>query len=136
MKDLLLKCDVFATSQFLRYDSEPEYRTMTGAFCSIAIVVVFLAIFTSVIIGTFDKQNIVWSLNTVEEEVDSFEVDTQISGQAKFMFAIAIADLDLNSSPQYFDINLTMKTKINSISSNNSIISLQQCTPNHWNVND
>lgn len=65
LREFFLKCDIFSTSEFLRYDSEPEYRTYTGAICSIITVVSFCAIFINVIVSTFAKTEIVWSLNIV-----------------------------------------------------------------------
>lgn len=64
-KELFLKCDIFSTSEFLRYNEEPEYRTYTGAFCSVVTVLIFCGIFMNVMISTFAKTEIIWSLNTM-----------------------------------------------------------------------
>lgn len=70
LKEIFLKCDIFSTSEFLRYNDEPEYRTYTGAFFSVVTVVVFCGIFMSVMVSTFAKTEIIWSLNTMDVGID------------------------------------------------------------------
>jgi len=66
IKKIILKCDLFCTTEFFRYDEEPEYRTYTGALCSITIVLFFITVFTNVILITLSKSEIIWSMNSVD----------------------------------------------------------------------
>ena len=48
--------DGFAHNQFLRYRSEDNYRTLLGGCITISIVIIFLGIFSTMIIGTVTSQ--------------------------------------------------------------------------------
>jgi hypothetical protein len=89
---------------------------MTGAFCSVATVVTFMAIFMSVMISTFQKTEIIWSLNTVDVPIDEFMLAASISGTNKFMFAVQISGEDLNNNTdKKFDINFTIRKRENTV---------------------
>jgi hypothetical protein len=85
---------------------------MTGAFCSVATVFTFCAIFMSVMISTFAKTDIIWSLNTVDVPIDEFMLTASISGSNKFMFAVQISGEDLNNNTdRKFDVSFTMRKR-------------------------
>lgn len=68
----------------------------------------------SVMISTFQKTEIIWSLNTVDVPIDEFSMTASISGSNKFMFAVQISDEDLNNNTaRKFDINFTMRKREN-----------------------
>jgi hypothetical protein len=60
LKALLLKLDLFWSTDYFRYKEEAEYRTLTGGACSAIIMILFIAVFSSSILGTFDKSTLVW----------------------------------------------------------------------------
>lgn len=124
LKDLFLKCDIFSTSEFLRCESEPEYRTFTGAMCSIITVVSFYVIFINVVVSTFAKTEVVWSLNTVEDSLDSFSITADTRGSQKFMFATALSGYDFRNQTQAFSVSLILRKKENSIDSTDEYIEL------------
>lgn len=92
--------------------------------CSIVTVVAFCAIFINVIVSTFAKTEVVWSLNTVEDSVDSFSVTADTRGSQKFMFAAALSGIDFRNQTQAFNVSLILRKKENSISSANQYIKL------------
>ncbi len=53
---LLRKFDLFPTTQFLRYKSEAEYKTATGGFVSMAVIVIFVILFYSLGTQTVNRQ--------------------------------------------------------------------------------
>ena len=54
-KNLLKKCDLFASMQFLRFKSDAETKTLTGGLISIAVVGFLIGQFSTMIIDTFSK---------------------------------------------------------------------------------
>jgi hypothetical protein len=65
-KSFVYKCDFFSTSEFLRYNHEESYRTLTGGTCSIMIVIIFSIIFANLGIQTVNKSIISSSSTTVK----------------------------------------------------------------------
>lgn len=64
LQKLLRMCDLFAISQFIKYKGESDFKTSTGGFCSVAIIVIFAVLFTSMAITTLNKDIIKWSSET------------------------------------------------------------------------
>ena len=64
---LLSACDLFAVNQFIRYKGESEFKTATGGFFSIAVLVIFAVLFTNLAIRTVNKEIIAWSSETTSE---------------------------------------------------------------------
>lgn len=52
---IVTSCDLFSTTELLRYKENPEYKSANGGLCSIAVIVAFAIIFTQTILSTFDK---------------------------------------------------------------------------------
>jgi hypothetical protein len=51
--DFLMNCDLFAHEGQLRYKNDDSYATLTGAFVSIALIIMFTVIFAGYIMNTF-----------------------------------------------------------------------------------
>jgi hypothetical protein len=59
--------DLFSTSQFLLYKGDNDYNTVTGGFISIAVIIVFAALFTNIGLQTANRQIINASTSYVSE---------------------------------------------------------------------
>lgn len=136
IKELLKSGDLFTTSQLLRYRKETDYGTATGGFISIAVFIVFAALFWSLAIQTANMELINSSMSIISEPDPSF-AEITAGPKGGFMFGVAIVGLNL-SDPlvTYFNITLTQRffgplyTPINA-----TLIPLVQCTPAHFAFN-
>lgn len=54
-KELVKKFDLFSSSQFLRFKSDAETKTLTGGVVSLGIMLFLTITFATMIIDTFDK---------------------------------------------------------------------------------
>ena len=50
--------DLFALTQFLRYNQDEDYKTVSGGITSIMVVAIFSVLFFGNAVGTFNKTNI------------------------------------------------------------------------------
>lgn len=66
-KTLIHNADFFSTTQLIRYQEEPEFKTFTGGIFSLAIVGVIAAIFFSMSIKTLNRESIFWSSQTIKQ---------------------------------------------------------------------
>jgi hypothetical protein len=137
LKKFLANGDLFSTSQFLRYKKESEFGTATGGFISIAVIIVFAALFWSQGIKTVHRELINASVSQESEAEPSF-VQVVAGPEGGFNFAVALVGFDLNDpNLKYFNISLTqynygpLFTLINS-----TAVPLEQCTLAHFAIND
>lgn len=136
IKGLLKSGDLFTTSQLLRYRKESDYGTATGGFVSVAVFIVFAALFWNLGIQTANMELINSSMSIISES-DPSPVEITAGIKGGFMFGVAIIGLNL-SDPlvTYFNITLTQRffgplyTPINATQ-----IPLVQCTPAHFTFN-
>ena len=111
----------------LRYDDEPEFETATGGFCSIALMVIFIAVFA----GTLDKTlNKVYINSTTTQFNDANPSEYNMSTN-NFMFAVGITDLNLNEGDRWFDVYMQYRS-YDAQFRNRSSVPLQQCTKEQW----
>jgi hypothetical protein len=90
LKELIMKMDLFKTTEYFRYKGEPEYQTLTGGLCSLFIVILFIAVFSSSILTTLSKGKLSWSYDLIQNTTDSFTVKCSTKEMPKFMFAVGI----------------------------------------------
>jgi hypothetical protein len=57
-KQVVTSCDLFSTTELLRYKENPEFKSANGGLCSLAVIVGFTIIFTQTILNTFSKSSI------------------------------------------------------------------------------
>lgn len=76
------------------------------------LIIICAVIFSNSIIGTFKKEKINWQYGLAQQTDLDFAVQVNTDSPAKFMFAIGVNDMDLTSSPRYFDFNLTQEINI------------------------
>lgn len=105
-KELIYRCDFFKTTEYFRYNQEPQYRTLTGAVCSIIIVVVFASIFSASIINTFDKKVITWQYGLSQTITEELNITANSFIHPHFMFAVGVDDINLVSGSRYFNFRL------------------------------
>ena len=55
LKKLLQTLDLFPNSNFLRYNGDDKYTTVTGGVLSIGIIVIFVILFASMGLQTANK---------------------------------------------------------------------------------
>ena len=53
-KEFVRAWDLFCTTDLIRYNENPEYRSLTGGVVSIAIFITFSIGFARTILNTFD----------------------------------------------------------------------------------
>lgn len=107
IKGLLKSGDLFTTSQLLRYRKETDYGTATGGFVSIAVFIVFAALFWNLGIQTANMELINSSMSIISES-DPSPVKITAGTKGGFMFGVAIIGLNLNDPlVTYFNITLT-----------------------------
>lgn len=53
---IIRKFDLFATPQYLRYKGEGEFKTATGGFSSLAIIIILIVVSSSQGLQTINKQ--------------------------------------------------------------------------------
>jgi hypothetical protein len=75
VKEMVWKCDLFKTTEYLRYRGEPEYSTLTGGICSLLIIILFAAVFANSVLTTLRKDTLSWSYDLVQNTTDSFSIN-------------------------------------------------------------
>ena len=65
-KKLIQQADLFCSNQLLRYNSDTQYSTITGGLLSIAIIVVIVIGFASMIADTLNRTSITSTLTTTK----------------------------------------------------------------------
>ena len=130
MQKILKAFDLFPTQQYLRYREEPDYKTATGGAVSIAILVIFIILFSNLGMQTVNQQIINGSVNY---KIDTEPVPLSINFKkgADFMFGIGILGLDLNDpNIKYFDISLRQNYFTPLFRTiNSTVVPLVACTP-------
>ena len=130
MQKILKAFDLFPTQQYLRYREEPDYKTATGGAVSIAILVIFIILFSNLGMQTVNQQIINGSVNY---KIDTEPVPLSINFKkgADFMFGIGIMGLDLNDpNIKYFDISLRQNYFTPLFRTiNSTVVPLVACTP-------
>lgn len=85
----LKSLDFFPTQQFLRYKGEPEYKTATGGFCSILVIIIFIILFINTGINVLNKKNVSVAYD-IQNQADPQSTTLTASPSGKFMFAVNV----------------------------------------------
>ena len=56
-----------------------------------------MIVFTNAVVGTLNKDTIIWQYNLAQETSEEFSITATTASPAKFMFAVGVSDLDMNS---------------------------------------
>lgn len=119
---------MFSNTQFLRYNENPQHKSASGGFVSIAVMLAFFTIFTQTIINTFQKTYITSSTTQYEESEPTY-FSTE---ETPFLFAVGVSGFNLtNSTHQYFNIELYQRSIINK-TKYTTYFDLQPCQRSAW----
>ena len=119
-KTLVHHADFFSTTQLIRYQDDPDFKTFTGGLFSIGIVILLAIIFTSMSLSAVNREKIEWASEVHEDSIPprlTLPFDT-------FNIGIELAGLNLSSTVQYFDVVMTQKVFKNKIFQSNNQIPL------------
>lgn len=136
LQSVFRKFDLFPATQFLRYKEEGDYKTATGGFVSIAIMIIFVILFYNLGTQTINREIINGSIS-YNIEVEPQPLSIKFTENSDFMFSVGINGLNLSdSSIKYF--NITLKQHFYSPimkDTNVTTIPLIPCTPQHFSYN-
>jgi hypothetical protein len=109
LKSLIYQLDMFCSSELLRYNSQTQYKTLTGGLLSLAIIGIITGGFFNMIMGTLDRTSITSSV--VMTKQNNPPLATLIpSAENMFMLGFSIQSMDyqfyadLNNGPQHFTV--------------------------------
>jgi hypothetical protein len=71
-KKIFKSFDMFSNSQMLRFEDDPEFKSVSGACISLALLLCFIVVFTNTVISTFNYTNIKSTVTQGEESEPSF----------------------------------------------------------------
>jgi len=95
LKNQISKSDMFYASEMLRYDSDSQYKTVTGGILSIGIFITIIIAFTSMIGDTFNRTSISYSFQTLKEDEPT---PVTIDPNSGFMIAFEVLSFDYSYS--------------------------------------
>jgi len=87
IKALIKVNDFFYSSEMLRYNSEMEYKTLTGGFISLGIIITIVIGFASIIIDTFNLNIITTNTEIVKHSNPPSSI-ISTDPESMFMFAV------------------------------------------------
>ena len=128
VKGLLLQADLFYSSEILKYNSETQYKTLSGAIVSLILMGAIISGFSSMIISTMERTSITSSLE-VKKSQDPELLKLKDAGN-NFMFGIVIVNMygstffNISSGPQIFDVKMLLLEGKNSVVTNMTFVPL------------
>jgi len=87
IKDLIKVNDFFYSSEMLRYNAEMEYKTLTGGFISLGIIITIVIGFASIIIDTINLNIITTNTEIVKHSNPPSSI-ISTDPESMFMFAV------------------------------------------------
>lgn len=125
--DAIEEFDLFAPGIALRYKSENDFKTYTGAVVSIALIVFFGIVFANKFIDMVHRNDITSTVQSLEENDPSiFDTSTP-----DFMFAIGLNSISMNTGLRYFNVLVDQYVSINQTKSKRSIETVP-CQADMW----
>ena len=124
--------DFFQSSKFLRYNGDAEYKSTTGGFTSVAVVIIFVILFSSMGLRTIKKEIISSSVDT-QSSVEPSELTVNLGPSGDTMFGVTVYGLNLSSIPKLFDVEVFVRTYQNGVYVNKTAVPMEQCTSEHFN---
>jgi hypothetical protein len=131
-KKVIYQLDLFCSSQLLRYNSDTQYKTLTGGLLSLTIIVVIIVGFANMISNTLNRTSISSTLTTTKQSNPPLATLVP-NKETMFMLGFEIQSLDLTylanltQTPQFFEV------KTNIVEIKNGIpkytpVTLEQCS--------
>ena len=87
LKKVIKRCDLFYSSEMLRYENQLEYKSLTGGILSLALIVTVIVGFANMIILTMRRENIS-SVKEVMRQSDPPFMSVEVSAENKFMMGM------------------------------------------------
>ena len=128
VKAVILHADLFYSSEILKYNSETQYKTLSGAIVSLILMGAIISGFSSMIISTMERTSITSSLE-VKKSQDP-ELLKLKDADNNFMFGIVIVNMygstffNISSGPQIFDVKMLLLEGKNSVVTNMTFVPL------------
>ena len=101
LAEVIRTCDLFSLTQFLRYDQDEDYKTISGGTISLLVVIIFVIMLASNAVSTVNKTDISWSATT-EKSFLSSSTTLTFNPQNNKMVSVGIVGFDLNNPTQRF----------------------------------
>lgn len=139
LKTLVSSIDMFYSTEMLRYDSDTEYKTITGGVITLSIVVMVTVGFASMIVDTLNRTAITSSLN-IQKSNDPTYYDLKADPNSMSMFGVMMQPIDVEfivdiaNGPRYFDISMILYHLKDGAIYNATDVPLVPCTDEHWNA--
>lgn len=101
--------DMFCSSELLHYNSETQYKTLTGGLFSISIIIFIVIGFASMISDTLNRTTIASSVQTIKQSDPTLSI-LKNNKEGMFMFGISVQstdvslNLDLSQEKRFFDL--------------------------------
>lgn len=120
--------------EYLRYKSEPEYRTLLGGFMSIFLITSLMVVFSNKVINTLNMMSITSSTSLqVADDPTPLTITTKGPTRRTFMLGVEIWHHNLNEGDRYFDIKFKNMNFFYGEETNKSMeYALEPCTLDHW----
>jgi hypothetical protein len=94
LKKAISSIDMFYSSEMLRYESDTQYKTITGGIITISIVAMVTIGFASMITDTLNRTAITSSLN-IRKSNDPTYYDLKADPKSMFMFGVMLQPIDV-----------------------------------------
>lgn len=139
LKKLIYQSDMFCSSEMLRYNSETQYKTLTGGLFSISIFIFIVAGFASMIADTLNRTTIASTLQTIKQSDPPLST-LRTDKENMFMFGVTIQSTDtiftadLAGDQRLFDIYFVIVKTTSGAVADTNIIPLEKCTAEHWTM--
>ena len=134
--DFFKMFDLFSISQFLRYNQDEDYRTVSGGITSLLVVSIFAILFAGNAISTLNKTDIAWS-STKEFQFEPSLSNLAFGPSHKNLFTVGMLGVNLNDPTwRYFDIQMVEVMQVGSIFSDVRSIDMVPCTEQHFAMTD
>ena len=134
--DFFKMFDLFSISQFLRYNQDEDYRTVSGGITSLLVVSIFAILFAGNAISTLNKTDIAWS-STKEFQFEPSLSNLAFGPNHKNLFTVGMLGVNLNDPTwRYFDIQMVEVMQVGSIFSDVRSIDMVPCTEQHFAMTD
>jgi hypothetical protein len=91
----------------------------------------FIGVFYGSVLSTINRDRLNWGYDLVSSTTDFFNITCTSKKDSKFMFAVGINNLDMNTGERYFDLKLSQFTKKDGITTEIEV-GLVPCDRDVW----
>jgi hypothetical protein len=124
---LVKKIDFFYSTEMLRYDKDEDFKTLTGGFISVGIIIAILVGFASMIINTLNQTTISNTTQVIKNPIPT-NSSMEITPESAFRFGVEVWRVNLSDTKRYFDVTFSLCRQTNGIIEEIINIPLETCT--------